>query len=73
VLPLLAQDPTEALDVVLEEFAVTRRRTFRIDESLALEETDLGDRDVWELLSQEREDVTDGEVGAAAHSFPATR
>ena len=73
VLPLLAQHPAQPLDVVLEELAVARRRALRVDQSLALEEADLADRDVGELLPQERQDVTDGEVRAAAHSFPATR
>jgi hypothetical protein len=73
VLALLAQHPAQALHVGLEELAVTRRGTLRVHQSLALEETDLRDGHVRELLAQQREDVPDGQVRAAAHSLPATR
>jgi hypothetical protein len=73
VLPLLAQHPTQALHVGLEELAVPRRRAFRVHEALALEKPDFGDGDVGELLAQQREDVADGEVRARRHSLPATR
>ncbi len=52
---------------------VPRRRALGVDQALALEEPDLRDRDVGELLPQQGQDVTDGEVGAAGHSLPATR
>src|SRR5664280_3849836 len=45
VLPLLAQHPTQSLDVVLVELAVARGRPFGVDQSLALEKADLGDGD----------------------------
>ncbi len=73
VLALLAQDPAQTLDVVVEELAVSRGRTLGVDQALALEEPDLRDRDVGELLPEEGQDVTDGEIAAAAHSLPATR
>ena len=76
VLALLAQDPAEALDVVLEELAVARWGALGIDQPLALEEPDLRDGDVGELLPQEGQHVPDGEIGAGdtgRHSFPATR
>src|ERR1039458_4996352 len=46
VLPLLAQHPTQSLDVVLVELAVARGRPFGVDQPLALEKADLGDGDV---------------------------
>ena len=73
VLALLAQHPAQALHVVVEELAVARGRTLGVHQALALEEADLRDGDVGELLPQQGQDVADGEVGAAAHSFPATR
>ena len=73
MLPLLAEHPAQPLHVVVEELAVARRRTLGVDQALALEEADLRDGDVGELLPEQRQDVADGEVGAAAHSFPATR
>ena len=73
VLTLLAQDPAQALHVVIEELAVPRRRTLGIDQTLALEEPDLRDGDVRELLPEEGQHVADGEIGTAGHSLPATR
>ena len=73
VLPLLAQDPAQALDVGLEELAVPRRRALRVHQALALQEADFGDGDVGELLTQQRQDVPDREVRTGGHSFPATR
>jgi hypothetical protein len=73
VLSLLAEDPTESFDVRLEEFAVPRRRALGVDQALALEEPDLGDRDVGEFLPQQRQHVANGQIRAPGHSFPATR
>ncbi len=70
VLALLAQHPAQPLDVVLVELAVPRRRPFGVDETLALEEADLGDGDVGELLAQQREHVADRQVRPAAHGVP---
>ena len=73
MLPLLAQHPAQAFHVVVEELAVARGRTLRVDQPLALQEPDLRDRDVGEFLPQQGQDISDGEVRAAAHSLPATR
>ena len=73
VLALLAQDPAQPLDVVVVELAVARRRALRVDETLALEETDLRDRDVGELLPQEGEHVADGQVRPARLARTITR
>ena len=54
VFALLAEHPFQALDVVVVELAVSRRCAFRIDESLAFQESDLRDRDVRKLLAQKR-------------------
>ena len=62
VLTLLAQHPAQALDVLLVELPVARRRPFGVDQTLALEEADLGDGDVGELLTQQGQDVADGQV-----------
>ena len=67
VLALLAQDPAESLDVVLVELPVARRRPFRIDQTLALEEPDLRDGDVGKLLAEKGEHVSDREVRPRAH------
>ena len=53
VLALLAQDHSKQIDVVVVELAVAAGRALGIDQALALEEPDLGDRDVGELLEQE--------------------
>ncbi len=73
VLTLLAEHPTESFDVMLEELAVPRGGSLGVDQTLALEEADFGDGDVGELLAEQRQDITDGEVRPAAHSLPATR
>jgi len=73
VLALLAQDPAQALHVLLVELPVSRGGALRVDQALALQKADLRDRDVGKLLPEQREDVPDGEIRAAAHSFPATR
>jgi hypothetical protein len=73
VLTLLAQHPAQPLDVVLVELAISRRGPFRIDETLALEEPDLGDRDVGELLPEQREHVSDRQVRPAAHDVVPPR
>jgi hypothetical protein len=67
VLPLLAQDPTEAFDVGLEEFPVPRRRALRVHQSLALQKSDLRDGHVGEFLSEKGKDVPNREVGAGGH------
>ncbi len=67
VLALLPQDPAESLDVEVIELPVTRRRALGVDEALALEEPDLGDRQVGEVGLQEAEHLADRQVRAAAH------
>ena len=62
VLPLFAQDAAQQFDVVVVELAVSRRRAFRVDQALALEEADLRDRDVGELLEQQPEYLSDRQV-----------
>jgi hypothetical protein len=59
---LFGEDHAEQLDVGLVELAVAGRRALRGDEALALEEPDLGDRDVGELLEQQAQDLPDREV-----------
>src|SRR5664279_515348 len=73
VLPLLAQHPTQSLDVVLVELAVARGRPFGVDQSLALEKADLGDGDVGELLAEQGQDVTDRQVRSRTHCCPPLR
>ena len=53
MLPLLAQDPLQALDIGVVELPVARRRALGVQQALALQEADLGDGDVGELLLQE--------------------
>src|SRR4029077_1382731 len=67
VLPLLAQDDAQPLDVAVVELAVARWRALRVDQPLALQEPDLGDRDVGELLEQQPEDLTDRQVRSIRH------
>ena len=67
VLALLAEDPAEAIDVGLVELAVTGRRPLGNEQPPALEETDLRDRHVRKLLTQQRENVANGQVGALPH------
>jgi hypothetical protein len=59
VLPLLAQDPPEALDILLVELPVSGRGPLRIDQALTLQEPDLGNGHVGELLAEQSEDITD--------------
>jgi len=73
VLALLAQDPAQTLDVGFEEFPIARRGTLRVHQALALEESDLRNRDVGEFLAQQRQHVPDGQIRTRRHSFPATR
>ncbi len=73
VLTLFAQDAAEQLDVVRVELAVPRRRAFRIDQTLALEEPDLRDGDIRELLEQEREHLPDRQVTAERGGLPGHR
>ena len=68
MLALLAQDPAQSLDVVLVELAISRRGPLRIHQTLALQKADLGDGHVRELLAQQGQDVTDGQVGPCTHS-----
>src|SRR5437870_543598 len=70
VLALLAQDPAQAGHVVLVELAVARRGALRVEEPLALEEADLRDRDVGELLLQERQHLADRQVRPVGHVVP---
>jgi len=64
VIALLREDPTQALEIILGELPVPRRCPFRIDEPLALEKPDLGDRHVGESVAEMLEDLTDRQVGA---------
>jgi hypothetical protein len=73
MLALLAQDPTQTLYITFIEFAVSRGRTFGIDQPLALEKADFGDGDVGELFSEQRQDIANGQVRTATHSSPATK
>jgi hypothetical protein len=73
VLALLAQHPAQPLDVMLVELAVTRRGPLGIDETLAFEETDLGDGDVGKFLPEQREHVSDRQVRPAAHDVVPPR
>ena len=66
MLALLPQHEPQAFDVGRIELAVSRRRAFGFDEALALEEPDLGDRDVGEFVAQLIEDVTDRHVRNAS-------
>jgi len=56
---LLAKYPSQALYVVVIELPVARRRPLGVNEALAFEEADLRDRDVRELVPEEREDLAD--------------
>jgi hypothetical protein len=67
MLPLLAQDPSEALDILLVELSVPGRGPFGIDQALALQKPDLGDGHVGELLAEQREDITDRQIRPTAH------
>jgi hypothetical protein len=58
MLSLLAQDPPQALDVVVIELAVPRGRPLGDEQAAALEEADLRDRDVGELVAEQGKDVT---------------
>ncbi len=62
VLPLLTEDPAEPLDVLVIELAVARRRPLGVEQTLALQKSNLGDGDVGELLFEEGQDFSDGEV-----------
>ena len=71
VLALLAQDEAQALDVGGRELAVSRRRALGIDETLALEEPDLRDRDVGELRAELIEHVADRDTCAPSPRQPS--
>ena len=70
VVALLAQDPAQPLDVGLVELAVARRRALGVEQALALEEPDLGDRDVGELVLEQGEDLADRQVGSRSARRP---
>jgi hypothetical protein len=59
VLALLAEDPPKPVDVLLVELPVAGRRPLRVEETLALEEPDLGDGDVGKLVLQQGQHVPD--------------
>ncbi len=73
VFALLAQDPAQSLDVGLIKLAVARGRTLRIDQTLALQESNFGDCHIGKLLAEKREDITNRQITTTAHSSPATR
>ena len=58
----------QPLDVAVVELAVARRRPLGLDQALALEEADLGDRDVGELLEQQAEHLADRQVRPLVHA-----
>ena len=58
----------QPLDVAVVELAVPGRRALRLDQALALEEPDLGDRDVRELLEEEAEHLADRQVRPLVHA-----
>ncbi len=62
VLALLAQDPPEPLDVGLVELAIPRRGALGVDQALALQESDLGNRQVGEVVLEEIEDFSDRQM-----------
>ena len=64
---LLAQDPAQPFDVGAVELSIARRRSFGIEEALALEEADLGNGQVGELRLEQREDFADGQEPAVGH------
>ena len=64
---LLLEDPPQASDVGVVELAVPGRGAFRIEQALALEETDLRDGHVRELVPEELEHFADREEGAVGH------
>ena len=71
---LLAQDPAQALDVGVIELAVSGRVAVGVDQSLALEEADLGDRHIGELLGEHGQHLADRQrfrsaLGSAIHRF----
>src|SRR5439155_23856477 len=67
VLALLAQDPTQALDVGVVELAVARRRALGVEQALALDEADLRDGDVGELVLEEGQHLPDRHEGPLGH------
>ena len=50
MIALLGEDPPQTFDVLVVELAVAGRRAFGNEQTLALEESDLGDRDVGVLV-----------------------
>ena len=67
VLALLAKDDSQQVDIVVVELAVPTCRSLGIDQALALEESDLRNRDVGKLLEQKSEHFADGQVGTVGH------
>ena len=69
VLVLLGpQDEAEPFDVGLVKLAVSRRRPLRVEQPLALEEPDLGDRQVGKLPLEQVKHLPDREVAALGHA-----
>jgi len=68
VLSLLAKDPAEALDVVVVELAIAGWCSLGVDQPLALQEANLGDRHVWELIAQQSEHLADGKMSSLSHA-----
>jgi hypothetical protein len=62
VLSLLPENPPEPLDVMSVELPVSGRGALGIDQTLALEEPDLGDGHIRELFAEQRQDLADGEM-----------
>ena len=64
---MLAQDHAQQVDIVVVELAVAARGSLGIDQALALQEPDLGDRHVGKLFEQQSEHFTDGQIGTFLH------
>ena len=63
VLALFAKDDAQQIDVVVVELSVPAGGSLGVDQALALEESDLRDRDVGKLFEQQSEHFADGQVG----------
>src|SRR5438132_708291 len=63
MLALLAENPTQPLDIGVVELAIAGRGAFGIEQSLTLEEADLRDGDVGELFFQQGQHLSDREIG----------
>jgi hypothetical protein len=60
VIALLEKNPTNPVDVVLTELAITGGTALGIEKTLCFEEADLGDGDIGKLLLEKPEYLPDG-------------